>query len=143
MLSNEFACSKKTKTKKLKSIWDKISNTTEKEFDENAADKGKFIKARRKSFNGTVISAFHYNKQKEKAPKMGSCRLCLPKIVLDFVLRMKNNDANYKYFQQIYLEQCKFEEMKTREREAKSSKKKMVMPKIEIKVIKVKIDEFV
>ena len=74
---------------------------------------------------------------------MGSCRLCLPKIVLDFVLRMKNNDANYKYFQQIYLEQCKFEEMKTRERETKSSKKKMVIPKIEIKVIKVMIDESV
>ena len=36
-----------TKTKKHKSIWDKISNTIEKEFDENAADKGKFVKARR------------------------------------------------------------------------------------------------
>ena len=100
----------------------------EKEFNKNPVDKGKFINTRIKCFNGKVITDFHDNKQKEKAPKMGSCRLCMPQIVLDSVLSMKNNDATYKYFQQIYLEQSKFEEMETRGRETKSSKKKMVIP---------------
>ena len=110
----------------------------QKEFNKNFVDKGKFINTRIKCFNGKVIKDF---KQREKAPKMGSFRICLPEIVLDCVFRMKNNDANYKYFQQIYMEQCKFEEMETREREIKSSKKKMVAPKIMIKVIKMSLSK--
>ena len=113
----------------------------QKEFNENLVDKGKFINTRIKCFNGKVIKDFLDNKQRKKAPKMGSCRICLPEIVLECVLRMKNNDANYKYFQQIYMEQCKFEEMETREREIKSSKKKKVIPKIMIKVIKMSLSK--
>ena len=70
----------------------------QKEFNKNFVDKGKFINTRIKCFNGKVIKDF---KQREKAPKMGSFRICLPEIVLDCVLRMKNNDAHYKYSEKI------------------------------------------
>ena len=113
----------------------------QKEFNKNLVDKGKFINTRIKCFKGKVIKEFLDKKQRQKAPKMGSCRICLPEMVLECVLRMKNNDANYKYFQQIYMEQCKFEEMETREREIKSSKKKMVAPKIMIKGIRMSLSK--
>ena len=87
----------------------------EKEFNKDLVDKEKIINTRLRCFNGKVITDFHDNKKKEKTPNWDSFSLCFPEIVLDSVFRMKNNGANYKYFRQIYFEQCKSEEMKTKD----------------------------
>ena len=62
-------------------------------------DDDKYIKAKIKTYVGSIITNFHNKKMpKEKAP----CK-CLSIIMIDSVIK-----ANKKYYPQTFLEECKY-----------------------------------
>ena len=88
--------------KKYSTIWEKISNLWNIEFDSEPVydDNDKYIKAKIKLYGDKVNTNF----QGKKLPKENASYSCLSLIILDSVIRV-----NKKYYPQTLLEERKYE----------------------------------
>ena len=85
--------------KKYNEIWEKVKNSTEKEFDSEPVYNEKYLKAKIKSYNGKINKNFHHN----KIPKEGSKFICLSVVFIDSIFRAGKN-----YHPQVFVEQCRY-----------------------------------
>ena len=85
-------------SEKYNEIWDKVSHTVGKEYDNNPVYNKKYLRAKIKSYNGKININFHNN----RIPKEDSQLICLSVILIDSVFR-----AGKHYFPQIFLQECK------------------------------------
>ena len=91
----------KQRLKKYTKIWKKIEGLVKINFESKPVygEDVKYIKAKIKTYVGSIITNFHNKKMpKEKAP----CK-CLSIIMIDSVIK-----ANKKYYPQTFLEECKY-----------------------------------
>ena len=58
---------------KYNEIWEKVNNSLKKEFDSKPVYYEKYLKFKRKSYNGKINTNFHNN----KTPKEGPEYICL------------------------------------------------------------------
>ena len=72
---------------KYNEIWEKVKNSTEKEFDSEPVYNEKYLEAEIKSYNGKINTNFHNN----KIPKEGSKFICLSVIFIDSIFRAGKN----------------------------------------------------
>lgn len=63
-----------------KQIWDKISDSIQKEFESKSNYEEKYVKTKVKSYNGIIIPNL-------RTPKFGSCCICLSKVSIDYFLK--------------------------------------------------------
>ena len=85
---------------KYNEIWEKVRNSTEKEFNSEPVYNEKYLKTKIKSYNGKINANFHNN----KIPKEGSQCICLSVILINSVFRTGEN-----YYPQVFLEECKYD----------------------------------
>ena len=100
-----FIVKDKKLLKRYTKIWETIEGLTKINFESKPiyGDDDKYIKAKIKTYAGSIISNFRNKKMpKEKAP----CK-CLSIIMIDSVIK-----ANKKYYPQTLLEECKYTQKK-------------------------------
>ena len=83
---------------KYNEIWDKVSNTLKKAFDNESVYNEKYIRTKIKSYEGKIGTNFHDNKM----PNKDSQCICLSVILTDSVFRTGKN-----YYPQVFLEEYK------------------------------------
>ena len=54
--------------KKYNEIWEKVNNSLKKEFDSKPIYYEKYLKSKRKSYNGKINTNFHNNKTPKEDP---------------------------------------------------------------------------
>ena len=84
---------------KYNEIWEKVRNSMKKEFYSQTVYNEKYLKTKRKSYNGKINTNFHNN----RIPKEVSQFISLSVILIDSVFRVGKN-----YYPQVFLEECKF-----------------------------------
>ena len=100
-----FIVKDKKLLKSYTKIWETIEKLMKINFESNLVygDDVKYIKTKKKSYAGNIITNFHNKKMpKEKAP----CKF-LSIIMIDSVIK-----ANKKYYPQTFLEECKYTQEK-------------------------------
>ena len=80
-------------------IWEKVRNITKKEFDIEPIYNEKYLRTKRKSYNGKINKNVHNN----KIPKESSQFIYLLVILIDSVYRKDKN-----YYPQVFLKECKY-----------------------------------
>ena len=73
--------------RKYNEIWENVNDSLQKEFDSKPIYNEKYLKAKRKSYNGKINTNFHNN----KIPKEGPEYICLLVILLDSIFRTGKN----------------------------------------------------
>ena len=68
---------------KYNEVWEKVKNSTKKEFDSEPVYNEKYLKTIIKSYNGKINTNFHNN----KIPKEGYQFICLSVILIDSIFR--------------------------------------------------------
>ena len=64
----------------------------------------KYLKAKRKSYNGKINTNFHNNQvSQNKIPKESSQFICLSLILIDSAFKTGKN-----YYPEVFLEECKY-----------------------------------
>ena len=76
-------------------IWDKVSNTTKKEFESSRVYNEKYLKTKIKFYDGKINT----NSHGDKVPKERSQRVSLSVILIDSIFRTGKN-----YHPQVFLE---------------------------------------
>ena len=77
---------------KYNEIWEKVKNSIKKEFDSEPAYNKKYLKAKVKFHNGTIITNFCNN----KIPKEGSKVICLSVILIDSERKVSGEENSNK-----------------------------------------------
>ena len=83
---------------KKKEIWEKVKNSIKTDFYSEALYNKKYLKAKIKSFNGTISTNFHNS----EIPREACQFIFLSVILIDSVFRTAKN-----YYPQVFIEECK------------------------------------
>ena len=84
---------------KYNEIWEKVKYSIKKEFGSEPVYYEKYLKAKRKSYNGKINTNFYNN----KIPKEGSQFISLSVTLIDSVFR-----TGKIYYRQVFSEECKY-----------------------------------
>ena len=85
--------------KKYNKTWEKVKNSLKKDFDSEPVYNKKYLKAKIKSYNGKINTAFYNN----KITNEGSQQIFLSVFLIDSVFK-----TGKSYYPQVFLEECKY-----------------------------------
>ena len=85
--------------KKYTEIWDKVSNTMKKGFDNKPVYNGKYLKTKIRFHEGKIDTKFHGN----KVPKEDFQCICLSVLLIDSGFRIGKS-----YYSPVFLEECSY-----------------------------------
>ena len=84
---------------KYNKIWDKISSNIQKGFDSETLCNKKYLKSKRRSYEGKISTSFH----DDRIPKESFYCICLSVILINFVFKIGKN-----YYLLVFLQECKY-----------------------------------